>query len=331
MANYIGRRKFLATLVGAVAAWPLEARAQQQAMPVIGFLSGRSPDEAASAVDAFRQGLGETGYIQGQNVTIEYRWAEGHYDRLPALAAELVARQVAVIAATGGEASGLAAKAATATIPIVFTMGGDPVKLGLVVSLNKPGGNVTGVTFIVGDIATKRLGLLRQLVPNATMIAMLVNPNYPATSAEVRDVQAAARTIGLQIDLLTASTSHEIDAALASFVRKRPDALFVGGDPFLLGQRDQISSLAAHHAVPTTYPQREYVDAGGLMSYGTSVPKGYRQAGVYTGRILRGAKPAELPVLQPTSLELAINLKTAKALGLDVPPTLLAIADEVIE
>jgi putative ABC transport system substrate-binding protein len=324
------RREFI-TLLGGAAAWPLAASAQQTAMPVVGFLSGRSPGEAASAVDAFRQGLGEFGYIEGQNVTIEYRWAEGHYDRLPALAAELVARQVAVIAATGGEASGLAAKAATATIPIVFTMGGDPVELGLVVSLNKPGGNVTGVTFIVGDIATKRLGLLRQLVPNATTIAMLVNPNYPATSAEVRDVQAAARTIGLEIDLLPASTSREIDAALATFVRKRPDALFVGGDPFLLGQRDQIASLAAHHAVPTTYPQREYVDAGGLMSYGTSVPKGYQQAGVYTGRILRGTKPAELPVLQPTNLELAINLKTAKALGLDVPPTLLAIADEVIE
>ena len=240
-------------------------------------------------------------------------------------------RQVNVITATGGEASGLAAKAATETIPIVFTAGGDPVKLGLVFSLNKPGGNVTGVTFIVGDIATKRLGLLRQLVPHATMIAMLVNPNFPPASAELRDVQAAARTIGLQIDVVTASTSREIDVAFASFVGKRPDALFVGGDPFLLGQRDQIVSLVAHHVVPATYAQREFVAAGGLMSYGTSVPDGYRQAGVYTGRILRGVKPAELPVLQPTNLELAINLKTAKALGLDVPDKLLALADEVIE
>jgi putative ABC transport system substrate-binding protein len=325
------RREFITFIGSAAVWWPLAARAQQPAMPVVGFLSGRSPGEAASAVGAFRQGLGEIGYVEGKNVGIEYRWAEGRYDRLPALADDLVGRQVAVIAATGGEASGLAAKAATSTIPIVFTMGGDPVKLGLVVSLNNPGANVTGVTFIVGDIATKRLGLFRQLVPNATTMTMLVNPNYPATSAEVRDVQAGARSIGLQINVLNASSSREIDMALATFVRQRPDALFVAGDPFLLGQRDQIVLLAGRHAVPTIYPQREYVDAGGLMSYGTSVPNGYRQAGVYTGRILRGAKPSELPVLQPTKLELAINLKTAKALGLDVPPNLLAIADEVIE
>jgi putative ABC transport system substrate-binding protein len=234
--DQLKRREFITLLGGAVA--------------LIGFLSGRSPGEAASAVEAFRQGLGETGYVEGKNVSIEYRWAEGRYDRLPALAAELVGRQVAVIAATGGEASGLAAKAATATIPIVFTMGGDPVELGLVLGLNNPGGNVTGVTFIVGDIATKRLGLLRQLVPNATTITTLINPNFPATSAEVRDVQAGARSLGLQINVLNASTSHEIDAALATFVSKRPDALFVGGDPFLLGQRDQIVSLAARHAVP---------------------------------------------------------------------------------
>ena len=325
------RRDFITLLGGAAAAWPLAARAQQPAMPVIGFLSGRWPGEAASAVDAFRQGLGEFGYIEGQNVTIEYRWAEGHYDRLPALAAELVARQVAVIAATGGEASGLAAKAATATIPIVFTMGGDPVKLGLVVSLNKPGGNVTGVTFIVGDIATKRLGLLRQLVPNATTIAMLVNPNFPATSAEVRDVQAAARTIGLEIDLLPASTSREIDAALATFVRKRPDALFVGGDPFLLGQRNQIASRAARNAVPAIYAQREFVAAGGLISYGANLADGYRQVGIYAARILKGEKPANPPVVQPTKFEMAINVKTAKALGLQIPDKLLALADEVIE
>ena len=327
----MNRRQFIALVGGAAAAWPLAARAQQRGMPVVGFLNARSPGEAASSVDAFRQGLAEIGYIEGQNVAIEYRWAEGHYDRLRALAAELVARQVAVIAATGGEASGLAAKAATAMIPIVFTIGGDPVELGLVVSLNKPGGNVTGVTFIVGDIATKRLGLLRQLLPNATSIAMLSNPNFPASSTEVRDVQTAVRTLGLRIDFLTASTNREIDAALASFVKKRPDALFVGGDAFFLGQRDQIASLAAYYAVPATYAQREYVDAGGLMSYGASIPKGYRQAGIYTGRILRGTKPAELPVLQPTDLELAINLKTAKALGLDVPPNLLALADKVIE
>jgi len=325
------RRDFITLLGGAAAAWPLAARAQQPAMPVIGFLSGRWPGEAASAVDAFRQGLGEFGYIEGQNVTIEYRWAEGHYDRLPALAAELVARQVAVIAATGGEASGLAAKAATATIPIVFTMGGDPVELGLVVSLNKPGGNVTGVTFIVNDIATKRLGLLRQLVPNATTIAMLVNPNFPATSAEVRDVQAAARTIGLEIDLLPASTSREIDAALATFVRKRPDALFVGGDPFLLGQRNQIASLAARNAVPAIYAQREFVAAGGLISYGANLADGYRQVGIYAARILKGEKPANPPVVQPTKFEMAINVKTAKALGLQIPDKLLALADEVIE
>src|SRR5262249_20941235 len=242
---------------------------------------------------------------------------------------KLVGRRISVIAATGG--SELAAKAATATIPIVFTTGGDPVELGLVASLNNPGGNVTGVTFLASDLGAKRLELLRQFAPNANVIAMLMNPNYPSTVAEVHDVRAAARSLGVQINVLNATTSREIDAAFAALGRERPDALFVGGDPFLLGRREQLVPLAASHALPTIYPQREYVDAGGLMSYGTSVPKGYRQAGVYTGRILRGVEPAKLSVLQPTDLDLAINLKTAKALGLDVPPTLLAIADEVIE
>jgi putative ABC transport system substrate-binding protein len=273
----------------------------------------------------------QTGYIEGKNVTIEYRWAEGRYDRLLALAAELVGRQVAVIAATGGEASGLAAKAATTTIPIVFTIGGNPVELGLVASLNNPGGNVTGVTFIVVDSATKRLGLLRQLAPSAIAIAMLFNPNFPSTAVEAAAVQVGAGSLGLQVKLLYAGTSSEIDAAFATFVLERPDALLVGGDPFLLGQRDQIVLLAERYAVPTIYPQREYADAGGLMSYGSNISEAYRQAGVYTGRILSGTKPAELPVLQPIKFELVINLKTAKALGLNVPFRLLQVADEVIE
>jgi len=323
------RRREVITLIGGAATWPLAARAQQTTMPVVGFLSGRSPGEAASAVEAFLQGLGDLGYVEGRNVIIEYRWAEGRYDRVPALAAELVAHPVSLIAAVGGSEVG--AKTATTTIPIVFTMGGDPVELGLVASLNKPGGNVTGITFLASDLGAKRLGLLRQFAPNANAIAMLMNPDYPSTTAEVRDVRAAARSLGVQINVLNASTSREIDVAFETFGRERPDALFVGGDPFLLGRREQLVPLAARHALPTIYPQREYVDAGGLMSYGTSVPKGYRQAGVYTGRILRGVEPAKLPVLRPTDLDLAINLKTAKALGLDVPPTLLALADEVIE
>jgi ABC-type uncharacterized transport system substrate-binding protein len=299
------------------------------AMPVIGFLSGRSPPEAASAVGAFRQGLGDIGYIEGKNVTIEYRWAEGRYDQLATLAAELVSRRVALIAAVGG--SELAAKSATATIPIVFTTGGDPIELGLVTSLNKPNGNVTGVTFLASDLGAKRLGLLRQFVPNANSIAMLMNPDYPATAGEVRDVQAAARSLGMQINVLNASTSRAIDAAFATFGRERPDVLFVGGDPFLLSRREQLVPLAAAHSLPTIYPQREYVDVGGLMSYGTSLTDGYRQAGAYAGKILAGAKPAALPVLQPTKFDLVINLKTAKALGLVMPNVLLVVADEVIE
>jgi putative ABC transport system substrate-binding protein len=327
--SQLKRRELITLLGGAVAAWPLAARAQQPAIPVVGFLSGRSPGEAATALGAYRQGLGDVGYIDGKNFTIEYRWAEGRYDRLPALAAELVGRRVAVIAATGG--SELAATTASTTIPVVFTTGADPVELGLVASLNKPGGNVTGVTFLASGLGAKRLELLRYFVPNATSIAMLMNPNYPATAAEVDDVQAAAHALGLQINVLNARTSSEIDAAFATFRRERPDALFVGGDPFLLGRRDQLVPLAATHTLPTIYPQREYVDAGGLMSYGTSIANGYRQAGAYTGKILAGAKPAELPVLQPTKFDLVINLKTAKALGLVMPNALFVAADEVIE
>jgi ABC-type uncharacterized transport system substrate-binding protein len=326
--DQLKRREFI-TLIGGAAVWPLAARAQQQAVPVIGFLSGRSPPEAASALGAFRQGLGDIGYIESKNVRIEYRWAEGRYDQLPALAADLVGRQVGLIASVGG--SELAAKAATAAIPIVFTTGGDPVGLGLVTSLNKPGGNITGVTFLASDLGAKRLGLLRQFAPNANAIAMLMNPDYPATAGEVRDVQAAARSLGMQINVLNASTSYAIDAAFATFGRERPDALFVGGDPFLLGQREQVVPLAASHSLPTIYPQREYVDVGGLMSYGTSLTDGYRQAGAYAGKILAGAKPAALPVLQPTKFDLVINLKTARALALTIPPMLMALADEVIE
>src|SRR5262249_40284957 len=293
------RRDFITIIGGAAVAWPLAARAQQTTMPVVGFLSGRSPGEAASAVDAFLQGLGDLGYVEGRNVIIEYRWAEGRYDRVPTLAAELVAHPVSLIAAVGGSEVG--AKTATPQIPIVFTKGGDPVELGLVASLNKPGGNVTGVTFLASDLGAKRLGLLRQFAPNANAIAMLMNPNYPSTEAEVRDVRAAARSLGMQINVVNASTSREIDAAFVTLGRERPDALFGGGDPFLLGRREQLVPLAASHALPAIYPQREYVDAGGLMSYGTSVTDGYRQAGAYAGKILAGAQPASLPVLQPTT------------------------------
>ena len=328
------RREFITFLGAAPAlslAWPSSVRAQQPVIPAVGFLSGRSPREAASVVGAFRQGLGEAGYFEGKNVTIEYRWAEGRYDRLPALAAELVGRGVAVIAATGGEPSALAAKAATTTIPIVFTIGDDPVQLGLVASHNKPGGNVTGVTFIFAALGSKRLELLLQLVPNATGIAMLVNRNNPTATTDARGVQAGAGALGIEINILNAGAESDFEPAFATIVEKRIAALLVGNDSYLLGQRDQIVRLAARHAVPVMYFSREFVAADGLISYGPSIALGYRQAGVYVGQVLGGAKPADLPVLQPTKFELVINLKTARALGLKVPLSLQVAADDVIE
>ena len=327
----IVRRELITALGGVALAWPITARAQQPSMPVIGFLSARSPAEAASVLQAFRQGLGEAGYYEGKNVAIEYRWAEGRYDRLPELAAELVKHRVTVIAATGGEPSPLAAKAATTTIPIVFTLGGDPVEAGLVASLNRPGGNLTGTTIMGLQMGPKRVEFARQLVPNASNIAMLANPRFPTALTEVREVQDAGRSLGVETRILNASTENEIDTAFTSIAQQRADALIIATDPFLLGQRDQLVRLAALNKVPTIYFLREFVEVGGLMSYGPSIANGYRQAGVYTGRILDGAKPADLPVLRPTTFQLFFNLRTAKTLGLTIPLTLLALADEVIE
>jgi putative ABC transport system substrate-binding protein len=324
-------RNFIALLGSAAAAWPLSARAQQPAMPVIGFLETRSPDAIAQRLRAFHQGLKDTGYIEGENVAIAYRWAENQMDRIPELAADLVRRQVAVIAALGSPVPALAAKAATATIPIVFTVAQDPVGLGLVASLARPGGNLTGINFFTGELTAKRLEFLRELVPAATRVAALVNPTNPIVETTVRDVESAARAIGLQIRIHNASTSREIGAAFATFVRERPDALFVGNDGFFNSRRVQFSLLAMRHAVPAAYGSREIAEVGGLMSYGASVTDAYRQVGAYVGRILKGAKPADLPVVQSSKFELVINAEAARILGLIVPQTLLVAADEVIE
>ena len=310
---------------------PLVAGGQQAGSPVIGFLGIASAAQWGPFVAAFRQGLSEAGYTEGKNVRFEFRWAEGHVDRLSDLAADLVRRQVAVLVATGGPPPALAAKAATTTVPIVFTLGADPVTLGLVASLGRPGGNITGITFITGPLHTKRLQLLHELVPNARVIALLLNPDNPSSESNVRAVQDAARSLGLHPRVLKARTATEIDAAFAALVPQRAEALFVASDAFFFDRRAQFAALATRHAVPTSFDLREFVEAGALMSYGANVADVYRQAGIYTGKILNGMKPADLPVLQPTKFELAINLKTATALGLRVPQTLLLRADQVIQ
>ena len=324
------RREFITLIGGATAAWPFAASAQQPAMPVIGYLDGGSLGTSAHVIAAIRKGLSETGYVEGSNVAIEYRWAEGNYDRLPAMAAEVARRQVAVIVAMGTPAA-FAAKAATSMVPIVFGGGIDPVQAGLVASLNRPGGNVTGVTSMNAEIETKRLGLLHDLLPQATRFAVLVNPDNPLAEIDIKDAQATAATIGGQIEILTARTNREIDDAFASLVQQRADALLIGPDVFFTNRRVQLATLAVRHGVPAIYSFREFAEAGGLMSYGTSNTDRDRQVGAYAGRILKGEKPADLPILRPTKFEFVINLQTARMLGLTVPAALLARADEVIE
>ena len=322
------RREFMSLLAGA-AAWPLAARAQQPAMPVMGYLNSRSRDTDTPFLAAFHRGLNETGYVEGQNVAIEYRWADGQYDRLPVLATDLVRRRVTVMAATSTPAA-LAAKAATSAIPIVFTTAADPIAVGLVDSLSRPSGNVTGVNSYLSDLGAKRLELLRQLVPNDAVIGMLVNPNYPDAESQPKDVKEAARTLGQQVHVVNADSEGDLNRAFATFIELKADALLVSLDSFFLS-REQLVALAARHKIPVMYFARDFVLAGGLMSYGSDLADSYRQAGVYTGRILKGAKPVDLPVLQPTKFELSINTTTAKSLGLSIPDRLLALADEVIE
>ena len=325
------RREFI-TLLGGAAAWPLAARAQQLPLPVVGFINGGSADGSAPFVTAFRKGLNETGHVEGQNLIVEYRWLEGQYQRLPSVVAEFVRRRVTVIATPGFTAGAQAAKAATTTIPIVFSVAEDAVKLGIVASLARPGGNATGINIFTSEVVAKRLGLLHDLVPKAVRVAVLINPaNAPVAETMLREVPEAARAIGLQIQVLNASTSREIEAAFATHVRDRADALFVAPDGFFGSRRVQFATLAAHHRVPAAYPLREFVEVGGLMSYGTDFLDSWHQVGVYTGQILKGAKPADLPVLQSTKFEFAINLQTARALGIEVPNSLQLLADEVIE
>jgi putative tryptophan/tyrosine transport system substrate-binding protein len=325
------RREFILLVGAAAVTWPLAARAQQAALPVVGFVTAGSADASVDRVRAFRKGLNDTGYVEGQNVTVEYHWLEGEYDRLPALMADLVRRQVAVIAALGNQQA-LAAKAATTTIPIVFDVGEDPVRLGLVASLARPGGNATGMNIFAGEVVAKRLGLLHDVAPKAVRIAVLVNPaNVSMAEATLREIPEAAHAVGLQIVVLKASTSGEIEAAFATIVRDRADALVVASDIFFASRRVQFATLATRYAIPATYYSREFVEVGGLMSYGIDLLDVYRQDGVYTGQILKGAKPADLPVLQSTKFEFVINLQTARALGIEVPNSILLIADEVID
>jgi ABC-type uncharacterized transport system substrate-binding protein len=330
MRDTLQRREFITLLGGMAIAWPLAARAQQSAIPVVGFLHYASPDTFAHIAEAVRRGLKEAGYVEGQNVTIEYRWADGHYDRLPALAAELVHRQVTVITA-GGNVAAQAAKAATAVIPIVFTSGADPVWSGLVQSLSRPGANLTGASLVAAELAVKRLEVIRELLPHARVVALIVNPNYPGAESEMAEVEAAGPVIGLQIQKAKAGDVSALETAFATISQRRVDAFTVGTDGFFVNQREQIAALAARYAVPGIYPFPDFPAAGGLASYGASLADAYRQAGVYTGRVLKGAKPADLPITQPVKFELVINLKTAKALGLTIPPAILSRANEVIE